>query len=120
MNQRMKKRNWLLAAALLAIMAEVQGAQKAKHVILFLADAGGLPTVNAASIFGYGEPQKLFIQRWKHIGLSDTSSASQWVTDSAAGMTAIVTGRKSPPPCSHSSIIPTAICTIRCLPGSAA
>jgi alkaline phosphatase len=29
-----------------------------------------------------------------HIGLSDTSSASDWVTDSAAGMTAIVTGVK--------------------------
>jgi alkaline phosphatase len=95
MHQWMKKRNWLLAAALLAIMAEVQGAQKAKNVILFLADAGGLPTVNAASILGYGEPQKLFVQSWKHIGLSDTSAASQWVTDSAAGMTAIVTGQKT-------------------------
>jgi alkaline phosphatase len=30
-----------------------------------------------------------------HIALAETSSASQWVTDSAAGMTAIVTGRKT-------------------------
>jgi alkaline phosphatase len=91
----MKRQSWLLTAALLASVAGTHGARKAKNVILLLADAGGVPTVNAASIFGYGEPQKLFIQSWKHIGLSDTSSASQWVTDSAAGMTAIVTGRKT-------------------------
>jgi alkaline phosphatase len=30
-----------------------------------------------------------------HIGLSDTSTASNWVSDSAAGMTAIVTGVKT-------------------------
>ena len=30
-----------------------------------------------------------------HIGLSDTSAASNWVADSAAGMTAIVTGHKT-------------------------
>jgi alkaline phosphatase len=68
---------------------------KAKNIILFLADAGGVPTLNAASILGYQEPQKLFVQSWKSIGLSDTSTASQWVTDSAAGMTAIVTGQKT-------------------------
>lgn len=91
----MNKRNWLLTLALLAIVADAQAAEKAKNIILFLADAGGIPTVNAASILGYGEPQKLFVQSWKHIGLSDTSTASQWVTDSAAGMTAIVTGKKT-------------------------
>jgi alkaline phosphatase len=31
-----------------------------------------------------------------HTGLSETSAASQWVSDSAAGMTAIVTGHKVP------------------------
>jgi alkaline phosphatase len=91
----MKKQSWLLTAALLTTLADAQAAQKAKNIILFLADAGGIPTVNAASILGYGEPQKLFVQSWKHIGLSDTSTASQWVTDSAAGMTAIVTGHKT-------------------------
>lgn len=67
----------------------------AKNVIVFLADAGGIPTLNAASAHGYGAPQKLYVQSWPHIGLSDTSTASEWVTDSAAGMTAIVTGRKT-------------------------
>lgn len=68
---------------------------KAKNVILFLADAAGIPTLNAASALGYGAPQKLYVQSWNHIGLSDTSTASEWVTDSAAGMTAIVTGQKT-------------------------
>lgn len=68
--------------------------QRAKNVIVFLGDAGGLSTLNAASIHGYKEPRSLYVQRMPHIGLSETSSTSSWVTDSAAGMTAIVTGRK--------------------------
>jgi alkaline phosphatase len=67
----------------------------AKNVILFLADAGGIPTLSGASIHAHQDPQKLFIHGMPHIGLSETSSASRWVTDSAAGMTAIVTGYKT-------------------------
>lgn len=80
---------FLLSGALLA------AGPKAKNVILFLTDGGGLATVSAASIHGYGRPQALYIQNMPHIGLSDTSSASNWVTDSANGMTAIVTGVKT-------------------------
>jgi len=69
--------------------------QRAKNVIIFLGDAGGLSTLNAASIHGYKEPRALYVQRMPHIGLSETSSTDSWVTDSAAGMTAIVTGRKT-------------------------
>ncbi|MCL4854643.1 MAG: alkaline phosphatase [Bryobacteraceae bacterium] len=71
------------------------GAEKAKNVILFLADGTGLATVNAASIHGHGKAQSLYVQQMPNIGLSETSSASNWVTDSAAGMTAIVTGQKT-------------------------
>jgi alkaline phosphatase len=67
----------------------------ARNVILFLGDAGGIPTLSAASIHAYNEPRRLFIHSMAHIALAETSSASQWVTDSAAGMTAIVTGRKT-------------------------
>lgn len=74
--------------------------QRAKNVILFIADAGGIPTIHAASIHGYGEPHKLFIHRMPHHALMETSTASAWVTDSAAGMTAIVTGQKT-----HSGVI---------------
>jgi alkaline phosphatase len=81
----------LLLLAPVAVSAE----RRAKNVILFVADAGGIPTINAASLHGYGAPRKLFLQRMPHIGLSETSSASRFVTDSAAGMTAIVTGHKT-------------------------
>jgi alkaline phosphatase len=79
----------------LTAAASLFGQQRAKNVILFLGDAGGLPTLNAASIHGYKEPRALYIQRMAHIGLSETSATDSWVTDSAAGMTAIVTGRKT-------------------------
>ena len=42
------------------------GQSRAKNVILFIGDAGGIPTLNAASIHGYGAPQKLFLQGCPH------------------------------------------------------
>ena len=80
---------------LYAAIALSLSAKDAKNVILFLGDAGGISALSSASILGHGEPQKLYIQSMPHIGLSDTSTASRWVTDSAAGMTAIVTGQKT-------------------------
>jgi alkaline phosphatase len=71
------------------------GQERAKNVIVFLGDAGGIPTLNAGSIYGYNDAQKLYIQRMPHIALSDTSASNSWVTDSAAGMTAIMTGTKT-------------------------
>jgi alkaline phosphatase len=68
---------------------------RARNVILFLGDAGGLPTVHGASVNATGGPHGLFLHTLPHMALSETSSASQWVTDSAAGMTAIVTGHKT-------------------------
>jgi alkaline phosphatase len=85
----------LIALLLLVPAAVVSADRRAKNVILFLADAGGIPAIHAASLHGYGAPRKLFVQRMPHIGLSDTSSASRFVTDSAAGMTAIVSGHKT-------------------------
>jgi alkaline phosphatase len=86
----------LLLASLLLVPALITGAdRRAKNIVLFLADAGGIPTINAASLHGYGAPRKLFLQRMPHVGLSDTSSAVHFVSDSAAGMTAIVTGQKT-------------------------
>ncbi len=83
-----------LLIALLLVPVALSAQPRAKNVILFLADAGGLSTLAAASLHGYGAPRRLYIQRMPHIGLSDTSTATQIVTDSAAGMTAIVTGRE--------------------------
>ncbi|HLV01688.1 MAG TPA: alkaline phosphatase [Acidobacteriota bacterium] len=71
------------------------GSELAKNIILFIGDGTGIPTLNAASIHGYGKPLQLYLQQMPHIGLSETSAANRWVTDSAAGMTAIVTGEKT-------------------------
>jgi alkaline phosphatase len=84
----------LLVCALVPAAAPAKP-KRAKNVILLLADAGGIPTINAASLHAYNAPQKLFVQSWQHVGLSDTSPVGRWVSDSAAGMTAIMTGQKT-------------------------
>src|ERR1700755_2592641 len=90
-------RQLVVAGLLLVAGAAVARAvpSRAHNVILFLADAAGIPTINAASRFGYDAPRRLFVQRMPFIGLSETSTASEWVSDSAAGMTAIVTGTRT-------------------------
>ncbi len=71
------------------------GQRRAKNVILFIGDAAGVATISAASIYAHGRPHALFLHTMPHVALVDTSTALQWVTDSAAGMTAIVTDRKT-------------------------
>ena len=83
----------LLVSSALSLVGHAQ--VPARNVILFLADAAGIPVLNAASLHAYGEGRRLFVQRMPHIGLSDTATASEFVTDSAAGMTAIVTGQRT-------------------------
>lgn len=91
----------LTAASLLSLaiaapaLAQTDAAPKAKNVIVFLADAGGVASVNAASLLGYGQPLKLHVQHWPYLGLSDTTPVDQFVSDSANGMSAIVTGVKT-------------------------
>lgn len=98
-----------IALALLLLVPVALSAQsRAKNVVLFLADAGGLSTIAAASLHAHGEQNRLFIQRMPHVGLSDTSTASQVVTDSAAGMTAIVTGQRT-----HNGVIAQSAATVR-------
>jgi len=85
----------LLLPLLILTLALSAADKRAKNVILFIGDAGGIPTLNAASIHGFKEPSKLFIQNMPNLGLMDTSAAGDWVADSAAAMTAIVTGQKT-------------------------
>lgn len=85
----------VLAASLLACASVDPQPRQARNVILFLADAGGAPALNAASLFGYGEPLKLRIQQWPNLGLSDTSPVDAYVSDSANGMSSIITGVKT-------------------------
>ena len=84
-----------LGLSALPIFSKPKDPKHAKIVIVLLQVAGGIATLNGASIYGYNAPLKLFVQSWPQIGLSNTSPASAWVTDSAAGMTAIVTGQKT-------------------------
>jgi hypothetical protein len=42
--------------------------------------------LNAARLYGYDRPQAPFIQKMPNIAPMDTSTASSWVTDSAAGI----------------------------------
>lgn len=91
----MKRFNLILVLLLLAACGPSEQPKYAKNVILFVGDGTGIPTINATSIYGYGQPQRLFVQQMPHLGLSDTSAADTWVSDSAAGMTAIMTGQKT-------------------------
>lgn len=75
--------------------AAAQEAKKAKNVILFVADAGGVSVIHAASVLGYGAPLKLNIQQWPHLGLNETSPVDKYVSDSANGMSSIMTGVKT-------------------------
>lgn len=68
---------------------------RTKNVILFLADASGVSALNAASLMAYNEPMRLNIQSWPHLGLSETSPVDNFVSDSANGMSSIVTGVKT-------------------------
>ncbi len=98
-----------IALALLLLVPVALSAQsRAKNVVLFLADAGGISTIAAASLHAHGAQGKLYIQRMPHLALSETSSASQAVTDSAAGMTAIVTGHRT-----HNGVISQSDTTVR-------
>lgn len=63
-----------------------------KNVILMIGDGMGLPHVSAAMTVS---DHPLNIERCGIIGLSKTSSSSNYITDSAAGGTALATGNKT-------------------------
>ena len=77
------------------LAAPVPSPKRARNLVLFVGDGMGLSTINAASIYGHQRSRALFIQSLPHLGLSDTSTADEWVSDSAAGMTALMTGSKT-------------------------
>src|SRR5215471_18046160 len=90
MNQHQK------IAAIAAITAAFAGAQtRAKNVVLFFGDGVGVSSLNAASIYGYGRAQALYLQKMPHLALADSSSDREWVTDAAAAATAMASGVKS-------------------------
>ena len=66
--------------------------EKPKNIILMIGDGMGVAQVFAGITANGGS---LFIDNFKHIGFSKTQSADNFITDSAAGGTAISTGKKT-------------------------
>ncbi|MFW6310043.1 MAG: alkaline phosphatase [Prolixibacteraceae bacterium] len=65
---------------------------KPKNIILMIADGMGVAQMTAAHTANKGQ---LFLNNFKHIGFITTHSADNYITDSAAGGTAISTGVKT-------------------------
>jgi alkaline phosphatase len=65
---------------------------KPKNIILLIGDGMGVSQVFAGLTANKGN---LFLQNFKHVGFSKTQSADKYITDSAAGGTAISTGHKT-------------------------
>src|SRR5271165_6862501 len=92
---RMKRTTHTFVTLIGAIsIAAVPAFGQARNVILFVGDGAGVSSLNAASIYGYGKPQALYLQRMPHLALADTSTAKEWVSDAAASATAWATGYK--------------------------
>jgi len=68
------------------------GPEKPANIILLIGDGMGLSAVSTS--FYFGDRPSVF-NRFKEIGLQQTSSAIQKVTDSAASGTALATGKKT-------------------------
>lgn len=68
--------------------------KKIKNVILLIGDGMGLSQLSTAYYFDNPQKRPNF-SRFPVVGLINTSSAKQRITDSAAGATAFATGRKS-------------------------
>lgn len=66
--------------------------QKPINIIFMIGDGMGVSQVTSAFYFGEGQPN---FQNFKYVGLSETSCTSDRVTDSAAGATALSTGKKT-------------------------
>jgi alkaline phosphatase len=70
---------------------ELKG-KKPKNIIFFISDGMSLPHLHAALTANKG---KLFLENFRHMGLVKTHSADNYITDSAAGGTALSTGQKT-------------------------
>ena len=95
----MKKRIFsMLSILLVALAALAEG--RAKYVFYFIGDGMGVNQVNAAetslgALEGRIGIQELCFPSFPYFGLINTQSATNGVTDSAAGGTALATGNKT-------------------------
>ncbi len=95
------KKQFLLIVVFLATAAFAFSAEKrAKYVFYFIGDGMGVNQVNAAETYlgaleGRIGVKELCFPSFPYVGLVNTQSGSNGVTDSAAGGTALATGEKS-------------------------
>jgi alkaline phosphatase len=87
----MKKAIWILLFIPSIIFSQEE--KKVKNVILMIGDGMGLSQLSTA--YYYNDGKEPNFSRFPIVGLINTSSAKQRVTDSAAGATAFATGRRS-------------------------
>lgn len=71
---------------------QAKSGKKPKNIILFIGDGMGLAHVYASMTANGGS---LFLQNFIHCGFSKTYSSSDYITDSAAGGTALASGIKT-------------------------
>lgn len=94
----MKRLTYLL---LFVLMAGMTYAQQAKYVFFFIGDGMGVNQVNTTEMFraemedGRIGTQKLLFGSFPAAGIATSYSASNSVTDSSAGGTALATGSKT-------------------------
>ena len=67
-------------------------AEKPRNVILLIADGMGIAQLHAGLTANQGH---LFIENFRYMGLAKTQSGDNYITDSAAGGTALSTGQKT-------------------------
>lgn len=68
---------------------------KVKNVVLMIGDGMGVGQLEIARLLEYEKDGSLFMESLPNVALMKTSSNSHFVTDSAAGGTAIATGKKT-------------------------
>lgn len=95
----MKKAGVLFVLALISVAITAQDGtkkekkyKKAKNIILLIGDGMGLSQIYAGMTANKGH---LYFDNFENIGFSKTYSASDFITDSGAGGTAISTGYKT-------------------------
>jgi alkaline phosphatase len=74
---------------------EAKSVKRVKNVILFIGDGMGPSQITGARIWRGGSQYSHYMESFPFVGFSKTYSSSDYVTDSAAGATALASGIKT-------------------------
>ena len=88
---------WMLLVAAAAFYAPAARAaeEQARRVIMFIGDGMGAADITAGRLYAGGSTGRLAMEKLPVTGFSRTYSSNQFVTDSAAGGTALAAGVKT-------------------------